>query len=277
MRFSKENHTGPCKTLARESLVHAKTMALTTSCYAYVCTLQSCGPCLRSLSYHSSNQKTQSRFAGPRREHGIHLSVVADSARTIIIVYHTSPGHHSLPNSGTSEKSEPFQCSLIPSNWLASDTTAVLTKLLMLCKFCGAIAQKEQIEAEVPWDLYLVVLVLAVIVIFCWEGFKKCRKGKDVRLRALRARSGYGKMTRDELKELQLLLALELSDLTDAQGLRLFQLRNRFETTMPAEHHQHPQSHRGFLPVRLPLRPIPLNQRPRNPKALRKSGPDSHP
>ena len=94
-------------------------------------------------------------------------------------------------------------------------------KLLMLCQFCGATAQKEQIEAEVPWDLYVVVIVLAVIVILCW-------KQKDVRLRALRARSGYGKMTRDDLKELQRLLALEPSDLTDAQGLRLLQLRDHF-------------------------------------------------
>ena len=107
-------------------------------------------------------------------------------------------------------------------------------KLLMLCQFCGAIAQKEQIEAEVPWDLYVVVIVLAVIVILCWEGLKKCWKQKDVRLRALRARSGYGKMTRDDLKELQRLLALEPSDLTDAQGLRLLQLRDLFETSMPS-------------------------------------------
>ena len=78
----------------------------------------------------------------------------------------------------------------------------------------------------------MVVIVLAVIVILCWEGLKKCWTQKDVRLRALRARSGYGKMTKDELKELQRLLALEPSDLTDAQGLRLLQLRD--ETSMPS-------------------------------------------
>eukprot|EP00439_Symbiodinium_sp_Y106_P051854 s4000_g6.t3 len=91
------------------------------------------------------------------------------------------------------------------------------SKLLMFCQPCGAIAQKEQIQAEVPSDLYVIVLVLAVVVIFCWEGMKHCWKGKDVRLRALRARTSFGKMTRAELKELQRLLALEPNDLTDEQ------------------------------------------------------------
>ena len=108
------------------------------------------------------------------------------------------------------------------------------SKLLMFCQPCGAIAQKEQIQAEVPSDLYVIVLVLAVVVIFCWEGMKHCWKGKDVRLRALRARTSFGKMTRAELKELQRLLALEPNDLTDEQGLRLLQLRDLFENTMPA-------------------------------------------
>ena len=108
-----------------------------------------------------------------------------------------------------------------------------LKKLVMFCQVCSTIAQKEQIKAEVPWDLYIAILVLAVIVIVLWETVKGCWKGKDVRLRALRARAGYGKITRAELKELQRLLALEPADLTDDQARRMLYLRDLFQETMP--------------------------------------------
>ena len=109
-----------------------------------------------------------------------------------------------------------------------------LSKLLMFCQICGAIAQKEQIRAEVPWDLYIVVLILAVAVIGLWEASKSCCRGKEIRLQALRARSSYGRLTRAELKELQRLLALEPGSLTDDQGSRLLFLKDLFEQTMPA-------------------------------------------
>ena len=53
-----------------------------------------------------------------------------------------------------------------PPTWLSS--------LLMFCQLCGATAQKERIQTEVPWDLYLVVLILAIAVIGIWEGGKHC-------------------------------------------------------------------------------------------------------
>eukprot|EP00439_Symbiodinium_sp_Y106_P048300 s3792_g6.t1 len=99
---------------------------------------------------------------------------------------------------------------------------------------CGVTAQQERLQAEIPWDLYVVVIALAIVVIFLWEMSKTCVRGGDVRLRALRARAGYGRMSRNELKELQRLLALEPRDLTDAQGARLLYLKDMFETTMPA-------------------------------------------
>ena len=45
-----------------------------------------------------------------------------------------------------------------------------LKKLIMLCQNCGAASQKEHLAAEIPWDLYIAVLVLAVAVIGIWEG-----------------------------------------------------------------------------------------------------------
>ena len=109
-----------------------------------------------------------------------------------------------------------------------------LAKLLMFCQVCGAIAQKEQIQAEVPWDLYLVVLILAIAVIGLWEAGKTCWRGKEIRLKALRARASYGRLTRAELKELQRLLALEPGSLSDEQGERLLHLKDLFEQTMPS-------------------------------------------
>ncbi|CAE7495091.1 RE2 [Symbiodinium sp. CCMP2592] len=109
-----------------------------------------------------------------------------------------------------------------------------LMRLLMLCQVCGVRSESGQLQTEIPWDLYVAVLVIAIVVIFLWETSKSCTRGSDVRLRALRARAGYGKMSRNELKELQRLLALEPSDLSDAQGVRLLYLRDLFETTMPS-------------------------------------------
>ena len=113
-----------------------------------------------------------------------------------------------------------------PASWL--------TRLLMFCQVCGAMSQKDQITTEIPWDLYLVVLTLAIAVIGLWEGGKHCLRGREVRLQALKARSLYGRITRNELKELQRLLALEPSDLTVEQGARLLQLKDLFEQTMPS-------------------------------------------
>ncbi|CAE7386892.1 RE1, partial [Symbiodinium sp. KB8] len=116
----------------------------------------------------------------------------------------------------------------------ATSSPTWLSKLLMFCQLCGVTAQKEQIQAEVPWDLYLVVLVLAIAVIGIWEGGKHCCRGKEIRLQALRSRASYGKLTRIELKELQRLLALEPGDLTDQQGERLLYLKDLFEQSMPS-------------------------------------------
>ena len=37
-----------------------------------------------------------------------------------------------------------------------------LQRLLLLCQVCGTAASKPDIEREIPWDLYGIVLVLAV-------------------------------------------------------------------------------------------------------------------
>ena len=133
----------------------------------------------------------------------------------------------------------------------------------MFCQVCGVTAQQERLQAEIPWDLYVVVIALAIVVIFLWEMSKTCVRGGDVRLRALRARAGYGRMSRNELKELQRLLALEPRDLTDAQGARLLYLKDMFETTMPANTSPVPtlppemSSHSSSSTAPPPVRPRP--------------------
>ena len=110
-----------------------------------------------------------------------------------------------------------------------------LKKLILLCQVCGAASQKEHLAAEIPWDLYVAVLVLAVAVIGIWEGAKQCGRMNQARLKALRIKANKAnkKLTKDELKELQRLLAVSHGDLLPEQHERIEELRGRFERTMP--------------------------------------------
>ncbi|CAE7708444.1 unnamed protein product, partial [Symbiodinium sp. CCMP2456] len=88
-----------------------------------------------------------------------------------------------------------------------------LKKLVMLCQVCGTAAQKDHLSAEIPWDLYVAILVLGIAVIGIWEGMKHCGRKQQARLRALRIKAdradkGDKKLTKIELKELQRLLAV---------------------------------------------------------------------
>ncbi|CAE7038253.1 RE1 [Symbiodinium sp. CCMP2592] len=113
-----------------------------------------------------------------------------------------------------------------------------LTTMLMLCQVCGSLGQKEDLQTEVPWDLYVIILILAVAVIGLWEGGKSCLKSRGPQVRALRAKADTatatrGKLTRNELKELQRMLMVEPSDLSDEQKIRLVELQDKFNETMP--------------------------------------------
>ena len=113
-----------------------------------------------------------------------------------------------------------------------------LHRLLLLCQVCGSAAQKQDIKAEVPWDLYLAILVLAVAVIGLWEGAKQCLGSRGATVKALRASASLalkGKLTRMELKELQMLMTYEPRDLTEEQKERLCDLKEKFDETMPPE------------------------------------------
>ena len=111
-----------------------------------------------------------------------------------------------------------------------------LQRLLMLCQLCGSAAQKPEIQTEVPWDLYLAVIVLGVAVIGLWEGAKHCLGNRGVKVKMLRAKasdSSSGKISRNELKELQVLMTLRPTDLSTEQKERLFDLKEKFDETMP--------------------------------------------
>ena len=113
-----------------------------------------------------------------------------------------------------------------------------LTKILLLCQWCGARAEtkKEDIKTEIPWDLYFVILILAIAIIGVWEGAKSCLRTRTARVKALKAKATKEqgkKLTRAELKELQRLLALAPEDLSRDQGLRLVMLKEKLDETMP--------------------------------------------
>ena len=111
-----------------------------------------------------------------------------------------------------------------------------MRRLLMLCQLCGSAAQKPEIQPEVPWDLYLAVIVLGVAVIGLWEGAKHCLGNRGAKVKMLRAKTletSSGKITRNELKELQVLMMLQPTDLTVEQKERLLDLKEKFDDTMP--------------------------------------------
>ena len=107
--------------------------------------------------------------------------------------------------------------------------------LLAFSQLSGAKGMKDEIQAEVPWDLYIVIIVLAIAVIGMWEALKHClqRRQASVRTLRLRATEGLRKMSRNELKELQVLMTLDPQSLSDEQKLRMFDLKELFDSTMP--------------------------------------------
>ena len=91
-----------------------------------------------------------------------------------------------------------------------------LMKLLLLCQVCGTKAMKEDLATEIPWDLYVAIIVLAVAVIGIWESMRKCMRMSTARVRTLKAKAQKAqrqKLTKAELKELQRLLSLSPNQL----------------------------------------------------------------
>ena len=109
-------------------------------------------------------------------------------------------------------------------------------KLLLLCQICGAQSMKENIQPEVPWDLYIVVVVMAIAVIGVWEALKHCVGSRQVRVQTLKVKaeqSSGRRITRNELKELQLLMSTSPQDLSDEQKVRLVDLKELFDESAP--------------------------------------------
>ena len=110
-----------------------------------------------------------------------------------------------------------------------------LMKLVMLCQLCGAKAMKEDIATEIPWDLYMAILVLSVAVIGMWEGMKKCSRMRAARLKALKVKAAKSlKLSKLELKELQGLLSRSPASLESEEMKRMYELKEKFEQTMPS-------------------------------------------
>ena len=117
-----------------------------------------------------------------------------------------------------------------------SEEATWLQRLLLLCQVCGTWAQKSELQAEIPWDLYLAVLILGVAIIGLWEGVKYCVRGSVPKVKTLSAqanRTSKGKLARSELKELQVLLSMNFEDLAAEQKERMIDLREKFDATMP--------------------------------------------
>eukprot|EP00439_Symbiodinium_sp_Y106_P027213 s7960_g3.t1 len=105
-------------------------------------------------------------------------------------------------------------------------------------KYClkGRGGREDGIQPEVPWDLYIVIVVMSIAVIGLWEAVKYCLKGRGAQVRTLRARADNAskRLTRNELKELQVLMSLDPQSLDNDQKLRLFDLKELFDETMPS-------------------------------------------
>ena len=108
--------------------------------------------------------------------------------------------------------------------------------LLFISQVSETLGMKEDIRAEVPWDLYVVVIILAIAVIGLWEGLKHCMSRKKIHLRTLRTKAtrSSDKLTRNELKELQVLMTRDPASLDDDEKIRLVDLKELFDATMPA-------------------------------------------
>ena len=74
-------------------------------------------------------------------------------------------------------------------------------KLLLLCQICGVQGVKENIQPGVPWDLHIVVIVMALAVIGVWEPLKHCVGGRQVRVQILKVTVRLSKVLREEYKE----------------------------------------------------------------------------
>ena len=110
-----------------------------------------------------------------------------------------------------------------------------LMKLLMLCQICGTKAMKEDLAAEIPWDLYAAIIVLAAAVIGAWEALRKCTRMSSAKVRSLRTKALKAqKLSKTELKELQRLLTYSPSQLSCEQMRRMCELKEKFENTMPS-------------------------------------------
>ena len=134
-----------------------------------------------------------------------------------------------------------------------------LQKLLLWCQVCGAAADKPDLEYEIAWDLYLVVIVLAIAVIGVWECMKGCVNGREARLRALRAqptRTARANLTKSELKELQRLLALSPQVLSDDQKFRMMELRERLKGLCRRADHQCLRFHHKQVILPCPTSPL---------------------
>ena len=126
---------------------------------------------------------------------------------------------------------------VLESSFKGMNVEPWMKALLVISQVCEAKGLKEGIQPEVPWDLYIVVIVLAIAVIGLWEAFKHCIYGRSARVKMLRVKAEDNerkKITRNELKELQVLMTREPATLDDEEKVRLFDLKEMFDNTMPA-------------------------------------------
>ena len=122
-------------------------------------------------------------------------------------------------------------------------------KVALWCQVCGAKAVRAEeasegvperlqgresriLEAEDNTDFYLVVLVIALVAIMLWELAMSGSSTRMARLQVLRERApqveATGRLSREELGEMQVLLAMEPGDLSRDEAERLLSLRTRF-------------------------------------------------
>ena len=136
----------------------------------------------------------------------------------------------------------------------SSGWTSWLAKLAMICQGCGAKGQATVnadsvvSDSGIPYELYMLVVIVALLAVMAWECAKGWSSVRISRLRTLanraeRPMTDTTRLSRVELRELQGLLGQDPGELTLQQAGRLLELRTRFGMEAGSRRRQHGALH----------------------------------
>ena len=146
---------------------------------------------------------------------------------------------------GTTNFTSPTTSRSTPTTTSMTASGAWMRSLAMLCTWCTSRAdafdqvmttvgqnQRSNVTVQVPWEFYIMVIVVIVGVIGLWEAMKSTWTSRVTRLATLRAQARMvmeaEPLSRGELTRFQELLSLDPGTLSVAQAEQLLEFRTRF-------------------------------------------------